>query len=469
MYNWMVLLGLTVLFFACNSTKKTSDASDGPIERVTLTVQLADTTRDLDSLRLYAWTGIQAELVQTQAMARTDKGGYNTAFQLDQPEKGMYYVGSSLQDLRPVLLGTERTVVLKGSSSAINQMTFEGTALNQAFTDLLSRLRSNNERMTRLSADYEAARANADAQAKVKAQLLAFDQERAAYLDSLKSSKSELARIMAFNVFPSYQNHAKPGQTPGAYLAQCFFDSVDFTDTVYLRVPFYYENVKNYTSSLVALKLSAGEQQQAVDTLLAKVGADNPLHQSTMIAAMFGTMNRNNRLFVNLGKRYLNAYKGENAVLDQFVIQQVAALKGPLGVGDEAADLKAPTPDGNLMSLTAMRGKYVLVDFWASWCGPCRRENPNVVRLYNQYKDKGFDILGVSLDNNKQKWVNAIAKDQLTWKHISDLKGWASELAKPYGVRGIPYTVLVDPNGQIIATRLRGASLEAKLREIFGS
>ena len=137
--------------------------------------------------------------------------------------------------------------------------------------------------------------------------------------------------------------------------------------------------------------------------------------------------------------------------------------------GSEAPDFTQKPPEGEELALSSLKGNIVLIDFWASWCGPCRRENPNVVRLYNQYKDKGFDILGVSLDNNKNKWIDAIAKDQLTWKHISDLKGWASQLAKPYGVRGIPYTVLVDPNGQIIATRLRGASLEAKLREIFGS
>jgi thiol-disulfide isomerase/thioredoxin len=121
------------------------------------------------------------------------------------------------------------------------------------------------------------------------------------------------------------------------------------------------------------------------------------------------------------------------------------------------------------MSLKDLRGKVVLIDFWASWCGPCRRENPNVVKVYNAYKDKGFDVLGVSLDTNKDKWVAAIASDQLSWHHVSDLKGWSSALSKPYGVRGIPHTVLVDKKGEIIATKLRGGQLEAKLKEIFGS
>lgn len=466
MRTWMVLAGL-VLLMACNATKQTNTTQ--PITDIDLTVHLIDTIRDLDSLRLYAWTGIQAELLMTEVVKRNDQGGYDATFILNKPPKGMYYLGSSLQDLRPIFLGTEAKVVLTGSSTAINQLAIKESALNQQYALLLDRLRNDNERITRMNADYEATRANAAEQQKVKEQFLAHDREKQAYLDSLQKAQSELARIMAFNVFPSYQNHAAPGQTPGNYFAERFLAPVDVSDPVYLRVPFYYENIKNYTSSLTVLKVPAGDQQKAIDSLLVRVGEDNPLHHSTMVAAMFGAMNRNNKLFVKLGNRYLNTYKGKNNMLDQFVIQQVAALKGPLGVGDEAANLTATTPEGNTLSLTSMRGRYVLIDFWASWCGPCRRENPNVVRLYNQYKDKGFDILGVSLDNNKQKWIDAIAKDQLTWKHISDLKGWASQLAKPYGVRGIPYTVLVDPNGQIIATRLRGASLEAKLKEIFGS
>ena len=149
--------------------------------------------------------------------------------------------------------------------------------------------------------------------------------------------------------------------------------------------------------------------------------------------------------------------------------QQVARRKGPAGSGEVAAEIKGLTPEGKGLSLTSLRGKYILIDFWASWCGPCRRENPNVVRMYQEYKDKGFDILSVSLDNNKDRWVQAIKQDKMTWHHISDLKGWSSELSKPYGVRGIPYTVLVDPEGKIMATRLRGPALESKLKEIFAN
>lgn len=137
-------------------------------------------------------------------------------------------------------------------------------------------------------------------------------------------------------------------------------------------------------------------------------------------------------------------------------------------IGAVAPDLSFPTPTGESLSLSSLRGQYVMLDFWASWCGPCRKENPNVVRLYAQYHSKGFEILGVSLDQDPNRWKQAIGADGLTWPHISDLKGWSSEAAQIYQVRSIPQTFLIDPQGRIIAKGLRGEELENKLAELLG-
>lgn len=137
--------------------------------------------------------------------------------------------------------------------------------------------------------------------------------------------------------------------------------------------------------------------------------------------------------------------------------------------GAEALDIVMKDKDGNEIKLSSLKGNYVLIDFWASWCGPCRKENPNVVSLYNKYKDKGFTVYSVSLDNSKDKWVDAIAKDNLIWpNHVSELKGWQTAVCADYGVNAIPHTVLIDKEGKIVQAHLRGPSLEAKLKEIFG-
>lgn len=134
---------------------------------------------------------------------------------------------------------------------------------------------------------------------------------------------------------------------------------------------------------------------------------------------------------------------------------------------NQAANFTQPDVNGKPVSLTDFRGKYVLVDFWASWCQPCRMDNPNVVRAYNEFKDKNFTILGVSLDQSKDAWQKAIQQDNLTWTHVSDLKFWNNAAATQYGVQSIPYNVLVDPQGNIIAENLHGEEIVQTLRKVI--
>jgi len=136
-------------------------------------------------------------------------------------------------------------------------------------------------------------------------------------------------------------------------------------------------------------------------------------------------------------------------------------------IGQPAPELALTTPEGKKVALSSLKGKYVLVDFWASWCQPCRQENPNVVAAFNKYKNKGFTVLGVSLDENKAAWKQAIAKDGLTWPHVSDLQGWSSPAAQQYGVQAIPANFLLDKQGVIIAKNLREEALHNTLEEVL--
>ena len=150
-------------------------------------------------------------------------------------------------------------------------------------------------------------------------------------------------------------------------------------------------------------------------------------------------------------------------------IREKVASASRLAIGQPFVDLKMPAPDGNEITLSDYAGKdkYLLIDFWASWCGPCRRANPHVVKLYHKYKDKGFEIVGVSFDRNKTEWVNAIEADALSWIQMSDLKYWQSEGAKLYSVNSIPYTVLLDKDGTILDKGLDPDELEKKLAELI--
>ncbi|NML22915.1 AhpC/TSA family protein [Pseudoflavitalea sp. G-6-1-2] len=165
-------------------------------------------------------------------------------------------------------------------------------------------------------------------------------------------------------------------------------------------------------------------------------------------------------MFKSLSADLQNSKAGKN-------LAKLIGAARATAVGVQAPEFTQNDVDGKPVKLSDFKGKYVLIDFWASWCGPCRGENPNVVKAYNDYKDKNFTILGISLDSKKENWLKAIEDDKLTWTHVSDLKFWNNEVAVQYGIRGIPANLLLDKDGKIIGKDLRGEELQKKLAEIL--
>lgn len=217
------------------------------------------------------------------------------------------------------------------------------------------------------------------------------------------------------------------------------------------------EAIKNIQTQ--AMELEAQQADRVKETItsmgdsfasMAAIGLLNPKTDFQFIDELVTKLNDN--------------YPGTTSILQ--LKQQLDEMR-TLSVGQPAPEIELPSPDGTMVKLSDLRGKYVLIDFWAAWCKPCRQENPNVVRLYNQYKDKGFEVFGVSLDRTKEDWVKAIADDGLTWTQVSDLKYFNSAAAELYQIDAIPATYMVDPEGKIVAKDLRGPSLEKKLAELF--
>ena len=191
------------------------------------------------------------------------------------------------------------------------------------------------------------------------------------------------------------------------------------------------------------------------DSYISALILERFLNQKTM------PKNEVKELFANYTDRIRSSKSGLN------ISNIINAPVNPTAIGEIAPLFEGPTPTGDRLALESLRGKVTIIDFWASWCRPCRIENPNLVRLYNRMHDKGLEIIGVSLDRNKASWERAIADDGLTWNHVSNLQYWSDPIAQLYSVRSIPAAFVLDRDGRIVAKNLRGAQLDAKIEELL--
>lgn len=239
-----------------------------------------------------------------------------------------------------------------------------------------------------------------------------------------------------------------------------FFRKEEFTDEEYSRG----DMLTNKIYIFLQRYYQQGDLKVASYQVLSKFEKPNANKEVAYISLIKGIFQQDQEYARVIAEQYAREFP--NSQYAKYYLSVVP--KGSPRVGDVPPDIRSKDVNGKDISLYSLKGKVVLLDFWASWCGPCRKENPNVVSAYNKFKDKGFTIFSVSLDSNKDQWIAAIKKDGLVWEnHVSDLKGWNSDAAKLYGVRGIPAAFLLDRSGKIVGTNLRGAELDLALEKLF--
>lgn len=420
-----------------------------------------------DSLFFFELDGIG--LRPTAVIPLSQQASDTKVFQIEigNIAEGFYFLGQGKREnTRMILLGTEPAIHLQGSCPSLSKATIlkspKNTAVDEA-NKQANRYASEFQKQIRLYQQAQRSRGNL---VEIERQMGVIDSKKLSLYDSLKLRHPFVSKLIALRTYLSYQNHGQGFKNESQYFARNYFRFVSLDDPAYNGIPQFHEAFKTYSNTLTRLNIGGKKQLDYFQTYLKQIPAGSRAYKAALLGGVAGFERRNDYAFVNLVENYLQQYPEDKSRFAQNLTKQMEKARAKM-IGAIAPDIGLPTPEGDTVRLSDLRGKVVLVDFWASWCGPCRRENPNVVALYNKYKDKGFEILGVSLDRNKQSWINAIQKDGLTWPHISDLKHWKSAAAQTYGVGSIPFTLLLDKEGRIVAKKLRGPQLEAKVAQLL--
>ena len=451
-----ILLLLPLSAFAFQQPK--AAAGKGTI---TLICNVVEAPQTGDSLRLYKMLGMGGS--QVAAAAATD-GKY--IFKLPSGAAKLYGVGFSEAAVAKVILGEEPEVTVWANANYLDKARTMNSPANKGLEKLQREIESYATEEEEIFVQYRQAFNNAANKAEVQKRAQTLGKRKTQLLDSLKAANPLLHSIASLRIHPDYQAEARASLDEIAFTGQSFFKYADFNDKNMNELQDVYDAFSQFAERILKYGARDDVAKQLAREQLAKI----PENSGTYRLALGGIVNgfkANGPLYVEFGREYIKRYR-DSSLGEISRLEYELKKNSVFTVGMEAPDLSGPTPEGGNFSLSQLRGQYVLIDFWASWCGPCRRENPNVKANYDKYHKKGFEILGVSLDRESGAWLKAIEADGLNWKHISDLKGWQSEHAKMYSVNSIPATVLLDKEGKIIARNLRGPALEEKLKEIFG-
>ncbi len=394
--------------------------------------------------------------------------------------EGEYELENTAEDLRiayvgpleggpavPILLDGEESFRVSGSCRAMGGAEIEGSAVNTRYRELKAEMVADAKEAQRLGQQLGGTPVDAPGRDAIRAELQRNDSSRLAKLEALdEGGEAFFAAMLAANLYTSFANTDKGYGDELTYFMNERFQYADFSKAAFANNPWVFESFRDYTGTLLTVNLPGEALTETLNGQLDLVYNNRPVHKLALGGVLATLRAAQNPLAAEFAKQYLKRYAEEEpgavAALETDIERFAAMAEG----GEAPAFAQASLDGEGELGPQDFRGKVLLIDFWASWCGPCRRENPNVVRMYNEFKDSGFEILGVSLDKTRGAWEKAVKKDGLMWPHVSDLRGWSNAAAQLYGVRSIPATVLLDAEGRIVARNLRGEALRSKVAEL---
>ncbi len=460
-------IGILLAFLAISLQACNGNGGSGDEGVISISGNLDGCTSD--SMRIWEVKGIQMEPLAAAKLEQKD-GKASFKLSVKFPHPGFYLIGDDLKRTVNVLLDKGGEFTLNGSCMNPKGYKLEGSTSNKDYAALQDRVNQHNTKLQGLYQNLQLFSQSDPAQIpKIQGDIQNLNTGHFAWLDSLEAQGNLMSKVASVYNFKPFMSDASHSEFPNEleYFRGRFFGNLDLSDSVVASFPQIFDKARAYSATLAGQNVPSAAIKSSFDALIGKTQANSVGHQSLLRGLVSGLEQTKNDLIVDYGKTYINTYSNDQPYVSQ--LNSMIAQMQQMRPGSKAPDFEQPTPEGKMVKLSDFKGKIVMIDFWASWCRPCRAENPNVLRAYNKYHNKGFEILGVSLDKEKGKWVGAIQQDKLTWQHVSDLKGWASAPAALYGVNSIPATVLVDKEGNIMARNLRGPALEEKLKEIFGS
>ena len=415
-----------------------------------------------EAVHEYRFNGVQ--FVRGEALEPAGEGTYT----LPNDRTGIAYVGPASGSPIPLYLDGQEDFTVTGNCRKMSAAVITESPANDAYAALKREFESFGQTGQRLAQTLATRQAGTPDFEQTKADLKANDEAMLARLAELREAGEDfLASVLAVNAYTSFANTEKGYSQELMYYVNERFQYTDFSEPAYAGNPWVFEAYRDFAGTLLRARVPEAMLDESLNQQLDLVYNHPPVHKLALGGVIAALASASSPALAPFAKQYVKRY-GEEEPEAAAKLTADAERLGAFTRGAVAPEFAQMLLDSSgTAGPQDFRGKVLLIDFWASWCGPCRRENPNVVAMYNEHKDAGFDILGVSLDRSHRPWAAAVEKDGLTWTHVSDLKGWQNAVAQQYGVRSVPATVLLDREGRIVARDLRGAALEAKVAELL--